>query len=81
MLKLILSEMRRTVGHTLQLAVVRLLATPVGLSSAQGDLLTQIGRQFGVDRETDAQYRQRVETVARRRTGPDAQYRPPAGQA
>ena len=71
MLGLIARELRRTVGHVLQTVATRLLATRAGLPRLQGDPLTQVGKQYGCDRETDDEYRERVVDVARNRAGLD----------
>lgn len=75
MLRQLRQELRRTAGHVLQTVATRLLATPAGLPRLQGDALTQVGKQYDCDRETDDEYRERVADVARHRVGDNAKYR------
>lgn len=64
MLRLILRELRCTTGHVLQTVATRLLATSAGLSYLQGDALTTVGAMYECERETDAEFRERVAKVA-----------------
>ena len=77
MVRLLLRELRHTTGHVLQLAADRLLATPKGLDSLEGDSLTRVGTLYGLERETDGMFRARAKKVAQGMTGSDARYREP----
>ncbi len=78
MMRLILRECRRTVGHVLQVVGTRMRAVP-GAFELEGDGLTLVGMRYGCERQTDAEYREYVVAIARGAVDDKAVYRPPPG--
>ncbi len=75
MMKRILREVRHTAGFVLQTVATRLLSTPTGLQHLKGDALTEVGAQYGCERENDATFRAAVTVEAHKQVGDKARYR------